>query len=88
MSIVLPPDLEEFVKHRVSGGDYPSDAEVIREAFRLLERREELLRHIDEGTRQLANGQFTEYDDVSLKQFIDDVKLRGQQRYDAARKRP
>lgn len=42
----------------------------------------ELLAKIDEGTRQLRNSECTVYNDESLKEHFDDVKARGQARYD------
>jgi hypothetical protein len=48
--------------------------------------REELLHAIDIGTQQLADGEFTEYDEVSLRAFIDDVQARGLERYKEAQK--
>ncbi|HVC97208.1 MAG TPA: type II toxin-antitoxin system ParD family antitoxin [Pirellulales bacterium] len=74
MSIELSPDLEEFVQKRVTSGDYGSEVEVIRKAFGLLEEREQLLREIDVGIRQLDAGESTEYDAQSLDRFIADIR--------------
>jgi antitoxin ParD1/3/4 len=40
MTITLPPDLEIALSDRVANGSYDSEADVIREALRLLDDRE------------------------------------------------
>jgi antitoxin ParD1/3/4 len=42
MQVVLTPQLEAFVKAQVNAGHYSSEDEVLREAVRLLLRREQL----------------------------------------------
>jgi putative addiction module CopG family antidote len=89
MDIVLSGELSEFVQVRVASGGYASEDAVIREAFRLLKQREELLEHIDEGTRQIRAGQGIELeDDRALERFFEDVKERGRQRAAAGRQAP
>lgn len=73
MSIVLPPEFEAFVSTRVASGAYASEQEVLRIAFDLLQRRDELLAHIDEGTQQLRAGQYREYGENDRQVFIADV---------------
>jgi putative addiction module CopG family antidote len=57
--MLLPPEFEAFVNTRVASGAYASEQEVLQTAFQLLERREKLLAHIDEGTQQLRAGQYS-----------------------------
>ena len=73
MSIVLPPEFEAFVNLRVASGAYVSEQDVLRTAFDLLQRRDELLAHIDEGTRQLRAGQYREYGENDREQFLADI---------------
>ena len=40
MSITLPNEMAEFVREKVSSGDYASDSEVLREAVRALRERD------------------------------------------------
>lgn len=40
MSITLPLEMANLVKHRVASGDYASESEVIREGLRALQERE------------------------------------------------
>ena len=43
MNVSVGKDFEEFVKAKVSSGDYASVSEVVREGLRLLKERERLL---------------------------------------------
>lgn len=74
MSIQLPSDLEPFVEQRVASGAYPSQVDVIRAAFSLLEERERLVRDIEAGFTQIRNGQYTEYGPDSLPQFLANIR--------------
>ena len=51
MNVSLTPELEKFVQDKVEGGRYTSASEVVREALRLLERREERLREREEALK-------------------------------------
>jgi putative addiction module CopG family antidote len=73
MSIPLPPEFEAFVTARVASGAYGSEEEVLRTAFDLLQRREELLAHIDEGTQELRAGQYREYGENDREAFLADI---------------
>ena len=79
MAIALSSDLEAFVRDRVASGQYPNEAEVVRAAFALLERRERLLAHIDEGTEQLRRGEYTEYADNQRREFVAAIKAASRQ---------
>ena len=45
------------------------------EADRLLGERDRLRDELDAGTRQLADGEFTDYDPAALHQRFDDLKV-------------
>ena len=72
MDIFLPPDLESLVKTKVESGLYNSASEVMREALRLLEerdqldalRREALRRDIQEG---IDSGESSPLDMEAIK---------------------
>jgi len=49
MNVSLTPELEKFVQEKVGGGRYTSASEVVREALRLLEKREERLREREQA---------------------------------------
>lgn len=78
MNISLTPHLEELVKGKVESGLYNSVSEVIREALRLLEERdqlrelrfEELRREIQKG---IKSGEASPLD-------MDKIKERGRKR--------
>ena len=65
MNVSLTPELEQFVANKVKSGRYTSASEVVREALRLLEEREqlrhlqkhELQKKIADGLDQLARGE-------------------------------
>ena len=65
MNVSLTPELEQFVANKVKSGRYTSASEVVREALRLLEEREqlrhlqkhELQKKITDGLDQLARGE-------------------------------
>ena len=77
MSIMLPPEFEVFVHTRVASGAYASEQDVLRTAFDLLAKRESLLAHIDEGTRQLRTRQFAEYGEREREKFLIDIATAG-----------
>ena len=52
MDIRLPIRLEEFVRAKVRSGDYADPSEVIGDALRLLERRDEVYRRKLEALRE------------------------------------
>ena len=78
MNISLPPHLEEIVKSKVDSGLYNSASEVMRDALRLLEERdqlrelrlEELRREIQKG---IDSGEATPLD-------MEEIKARGRKR--------
>ncbi len=95
MNVSLTPTLEELVQRKVATGLYNSASEVIREALRLLEERDEmrkirlaaLRKEISVGLDQLGRGDVTEYDDQSMDTLAADIKAEGRRRL-AAKKKP
>ncbi len=95
MNVSLTPTLEELVQRKVATGLYNSASEVIREALRLLEERDEmrkmrlgtLRKEINVGLDQLERGEVSEYDDQSLNTLAADIKAKGRKRL-AAKKKP
>ncbi len=77
MSIMLPPEFEAFVHTCVASGAYALEQDVFRTAFDLLAKRESLLAHIDEGTRQFRTGQFAEYGEREREKFLADIATAG-----------
>jgi antitoxin ParD1/3/4 len=57
MNVSLPPELEKLVHRKVETGRYASVSEVVREALRLMEERDQMQElHRDEIRKQIAAG--------------------------------
>jgi antitoxin ParD1/3/4 len=83
MNVSLTPELEKIVAERVSSGRYASASEVIREALRLLEERDQLNQLRQEvrlGLEQLDQGRRQPFDAQTLKR----IKYQGRERVAAA----
>lgn len=80
------PELRRLVHEAFATGQYASEDDLLIVAVRLLNERnrrlEELRRQLEIGRDQLDRGEYTEYDEVSLRAFFDDLQQRGQQRYE------
>jgi Arc/MetJ-type ribon-helix-helix transcriptional regulator len=88
MSSGLSPENEQFLDRAVACGIFPGRTQAIDQAVDMLRKRQELLDHIDEGTRQLRSGQYTDYDDEGLRQFFEEVKAEGRRRLEASKRTP
>jgi len=65
MSFVeIPFDLQQFVQTAVSSGAFQSESEVLAEGLRLLQRREQLRREVNEGISQLERGEGVDGEEV------------------------
>lgn len=64
MYIQIKPELEQFIQAQLASGRFASADDVINEAFKLLQEREqrleELRQKIAVGTEQIAKGQVTD----------------------------
>lgn len=79
MNVSLTPELEKIVAERVASGRYASASEVIREALRLLEERDQLNQLRQEvrlGLEQLDQGRQRPFDDQALER----IKRHGRER--------
>ena len=78
MSISLPPDIEEFIRDEVASGRYDSADDVLHEAIGILKvrqrQREELRTDIRAAVEQIENGDYFEYDNSSLREFLNELK--------------
>ena len=88
MSTGLSPENELFIQQAVAAGVFPDREHALDEAVGLLKSRQSILAHIDEGTRQLREGDFVEFDQDGLRGFFDEVQSRGRKRYEESQKRP
>jgi len=87
MNVHLTPELEQLVQQKVQSGRYNSASEVVREALRLMEQRDELrlvqlqqLRsRIDKGLAEAGHGDGVDGDEF-IQGLIDDLDSRGAKR--------
>jgi antitoxin ParD1/3/4 len=87
MNVHLTPELEQLVQNKVQSGRYNSASEVVREALRLMEQKDELraiqikeLRcRIDKGLGEAALGETVD-GEVFMKGLIDDIDNRESKR--------
>lgn len=78
MNISLNPHFEELVKSKVESGLYNSASEVMREALRLLEERDQLRAlRLEELRRDIQKGIDS---GTSTPLEIEEIKARGRQR--------
>lgn len=88
MSIVLSPEVIMQIEDQVRRGRFATADDVVRASLQLLRdrqeeleaRREEIRRMVEQGVRELDSGDYTEYDDESLKAFFEQVKAEGRRR--------
>ncbi len=83
MNVSLTPELEEIVAARVSSGRYASASEVIREALRLLEERDqlnELRKDVRLGLEQLDQRRHRPFD----AKAVERIKSQGRKRVAAS----
>jgi antitoxin ParD1/3/4 len=72
MNVHLTPELEQLVQNKVKSGRYNSASEVILEALRLLEQRDEVFtlrkdeirKQIEEGWQSAKRGELANGDEV------------------------
>jgi antitoxin ParD1/3/4 len=72
MNVSLTPELEKYVQNKVESGRYTSASEVVREALRLLEQKEqereqalkEFQAKLDEGLAELEAGDLMDGEEV------------------------
>jgi antitoxin ParD1/3/4 len=72
MNIHLTPELGQLVRSKLKSGRYNSASEVVREALRLLEQRDEVFtlhkeqirKQIEEGWQSAKRGEFVDGDEV------------------------
>lgn len=82
MNVHLTAELEELIQKKVQSGRYNSASEVMREALRLMEQRDELLdlrkqeirRKIEEGFESLQRGQSRDGEDF-MREMLEDLDL-------------
>jgi hypothetical protein len=72
----LSPEINQLIAQELALGHYRNEEELLSEAVQLLSQRNALRKQVDAGTRQLATGEYTDYDRGALRQRRDDLKAR------------
>jgi antitoxin ParD1/3/4 len=84
MNVSLTPELERLIDDKVKSGLYQTASEVVREALRLLQSRDDELRRlrasVHAGLDQLDRGKFTEHRGSTSRKLAADIKARGRRR--------
>lgn len=57
MAVQITPEVEQVVSGIYAGGQDASEAEVFTAALQLLRQREQLRSDLEQGSRELANGE-------------------------------
>jgi Arc/MetJ-type ribon-helix-helix transcriptional regulator len=83
MATDLSQDNERFIENQIANGNYSERAEVLNDAVALLRQRQLILAKIDEGTLQLRDGEYSEYDDDSLRARFIQLKDRARKRIES-----
>ena len=88
MTVDIPQDLQQFVDRVIDVGGYKSEAEVVGQALRLLQKRqrriEGLRNEIQPALDQLDRGEGIKLkDEEELRLFFEGVKERGRNRLEA-----
>jgi putative addiction module CopG family antidote len=76
MTTDLSTMTEAFISNAIARGAYRNRSEVLEAGVELLRKHEQLLAKIDEGRRQLDEGEYVEFDQAGLKQFFEGLKDR------------
>ncbi len=87
MNVHLTPELEQFVQTKVQSGRYNSASEVVREALRLMEQKDEvrnvqlqeLRSRMDKGLSQAERGEGVD-GEAFINEMIGDLDSREQKR--------
>ncbi len=81
MTVEIPSEYQQFVANAIACGEFKTEGEVVAEALRILEERrqttEYLRREMQVGLDELDRGEYVEFDEVSLKEFFEQVKAEG-----------
>ena len=88
MTITLNPKLEKLIAQRVSRGDYASADALVQQAIEsLIEvdlaadlKRDEILASVDRADSEIDRGEFTEFDEDSIKGPAREIHQRGLKR--------
>jgi Arc/MetJ-type ribon-helix-helix transcriptional regulator len=92
MSYPFPVEIQQLLQQGLATGQYASEDEMLLEGLRLLRERDahfqEFRERLQSRLDRLDRGEGIELEnDAALRNFFDDVQVRGRQRYEACRER-
>lgn len=76
MKIDLDPDIAQLIERKVHQGQFESASEVVREALRLLEERERLVKlraALADAEAQIDRGEYVEWTPTLLDELSDEA---------------
>jgi antitoxin ParD1/3/4 len=89
---VYSSEVQNLLDQHLATGLYQSADQLLLTALRVLgernERLEMLRREVQIGRDQLNRGEFTVYDEASLRALFDTIQADGRRRYEAAQTQP
>lgn len=71
MTLEITPEVQQLIHGIVAGGQFANEADVVTAAVRLLHDRQELLKKLEQGCRELDSRQRSDSDEV-----FADLRLR------------
>lgn len=74
MSVEIPPQYLPFVQKAIASGRFESEGALVGEALKLLLRREREIELVEVGLDELERGEYLEFDDEGLKQFLESAQ--------------
>jgi Arc/MetJ-type ribon-helix-helix transcriptional regulator len=74
MSAEIPAEFVPYIRDMIASGQYTSESDVIADALKLHRQSHRDRNLVEEGLDQLERGEFLEFDDVSLRQFLEDAQ--------------
>ena len=94
LHISLPESLRQFVESQLGNGAFENAGDYVRWLIEADQERkalgpaelEELRRQVAVGIEQLERGEYTTYDDTTLKALLDEIEVRGKARLEEARR--
>jgi Arc/MetJ-type ribon-helix-helix transcriptional regulator len=67
---------EAFIQQQVAVGAYRDRTDALEAGVEMLRKRQALIDRLDEGRRQLDEGEYVEFDEKGLRDFFESLKER------------
>ena len=84
MKVSLTPEMEQLIARKIEAGLYPTPSEIVQEALRLLQERDEHLAALQAevriGFEAIERGEYEDYDERTTKRLAAQIKARGRAR--------